>query len=201
MPQAPFRALQSADRLGADLCVDRAKTAPRPRAVCSACSKRTAICHQSSTTVAFGRASRCNRQRPASPSLSTVAGVSAVTPAAASAWLNASDAIAGELRAKAKRDGFPSASMILPAITSKCRSSWRCRLRTYPPSRPTMTGLADVAVAVSDFAACGCATALPACIVLFRTVLAFGAPLTGSNSDSRSATLPNGASAAYRAVT
>ena len=33
------------------------------------------------------------------------------------------------------------------------------------------------------------------------TVPAFAAPLTGSNSDSRSATLPNGASAAYRAVT
>jgi hypothetical protein len=38
-------------------------------------------------------------------------------------------------------------------------------------------------------------------IVLFRTVPAFGAPLIGSKSDSRSATLPNGASAAYRAVT
>ena len=38
-------------------------------------------------------------------------------------------------------------------------------------------------------------------IVLFRTVPAFAAPLTGSSSDSKSATLPNGASAAYRAVT
>src|SRR5208283_438933 len=37
--------------------------------------------------------------------------------------------------------------------------------------------------------------------VLFRTVPAFCAPLIGSNSDSRSATLPNGASAACRAVT
>src|SRR5208337_3626391 len=36
--------------------------------------------------------------------------------------------------------------------------------------------------------------------VLFRTVPAFCAPLIGSNSDSRAATLPNGASAAYRAV-
>ena len=51
------------------------------------------------------------------------------------------------------------------------------------------------------FAACGCATALPTRIVLFRTVPAFCAPLTGSSSDSRSATLPNGASTAYRAVT
>ena len=47
----------------------------------------------------------------------------------------------------------------------------------------------------------GCTTASPTRMVLFRTVPAFGAPLTGSNSDSRSATLPNGASAAYRAVT
>jgi hypothetical protein len=38
-------------------------------------------------------------------------------------------------------------------------------------------------------------------MVLFRTVPAFRAPLTGSSSDRRSATLPNGASAAYRAVT
>ena len=51
------------------------------------------------------------------------------------------------------------------------------------------------------FSACGWATTVPTRIVLFRTVLAFGAPLTGSNSDNRSATLPNGASAAYRAVT
>jgi hypothetical protein len=41
----------------------------------------------------------------------------------------------------------------------------------------------------------------PIRMVLFRTVHAFSAPLTGSSSDSRSATLPNGASAAYRAVT
>jgi hypothetical protein len=47
----------------------------------------------------------------------------------------------------------------------------------------------------------GCTTASPTRMVLFRTVPAFGAPLTGSSSDSRSATLPNGASAAYRAVT
>jgi tetratricopeptide (TPR) repeat protein len=55
-------------------------------------------CHQSSTTVASGSASRCSRHSPASPSLSTVAGASAVTPAVASACLNASAAIAGLLR-------------------------------------------------------------------------------------------------------
>jgi hypothetical protein len=54
--------------------------------------------------VAFGGASRCIRHNPASPSHRTVAGVSACTPAAASACLNASDAIVGLLRAKAKRD-------------------------------------------------------------------------------------------------
>ena len=68
--------------------------------------------------------------QPGIASHNTVAGVSAVTPAAASAFLNASDAIAGLLRAKTKRDWFPAASMTLPAISSKCRSSRRCRLRT-----------------------------------------------------------------------
>ena len=72
--------------------------APRPRAACSACSKRTAACHQSSTSVAFGSTSRCSRHSPASPSHSTVAGVSAPTPAAASACRNASDAVAWPLR-------------------------------------------------------------------------------------------------------
>jgi hypothetical protein len=37
----------------------------------------------------------------------TVAGVSAVTSAIASAFVNAPDAIAGLLRAKAKRDWLP----------------------------------------------------------------------------------------------
>jgi hypothetical protein len=36
----------------------------------------------------------------------------------------------GPLRAKAKRCGVPAASITLPAITSKWRSSWWCRLRT-----------------------------------------------------------------------
>src|SRR4051794_34689201 len=57
--------------------------ARRRRAACSACSKRTAACHQSSTIVAPGSASRCSRHSPASPSHSTVAGVSARTLAAA----------------------------------------------------------------------------------------------------------------------
>src|SRR3954454_6759370 len=92
-------------------------------------AKRTAACHQSSTIVAPGSASRCSRHSPASPSHSTVAGVSAPTPAATSACLNASDAVAGPLRAKAKRCWAPRASMTLPATTSKWRSG-RCRLRT-----------------------------------------------------------------------
>ena len=62
-----------------------AARAARPRAVCSACSKRMAMCHQSSTIVAAGSASRCSRHNPASPSHNTVAGASACTPAAASA--------------------------------------------------------------------------------------------------------------------
>jgi hypothetical protein len=41
----------------------------------------------------------------------------------------------------------------------------------------------------------------PARIVRLRTVPAFTAPLIGSNSASRLAALPNGISAAYRAVT
>ena len=50
-------------------------------------------------------------------------------------------------------------------------------------------------------AACGCTTPLPTRSVLLRTVLACYVPLIGSSSDKRAATLPNGASAAYRPVT
>ncbi len=50
-------------------------------------------------------------------------------------------------------------------------------------------------------AACAGATSLPTRNVRLRTVLACCAPLIGSSSDKRSATLPNGAMAAYRAVT
>jgi hypothetical protein len=105
-------------------------------------------------------------------------------------------------RAKAKRDCFPSEPIILPAITSKWRSSCRCRLRTLPPSSPTTMGSAGCAVVGSAVAVtCDCTTYSPTRNVLFRTVPEFGAPLIGSSSDSRSAPLPNGASAAYRAVT
>ena len=101
VPQSPLRPLQSANRLAGQMRISHAKAA------CSACSKRTAACHQSSTTVAFGSDARCSRHSPTSPSLSTVAGVSAVTPATASACSNAPDAIVGLLRAKAKRDWLP----------------------------------------------------------------------------------------------
>jgi hypothetical protein len=47
---------------------------------------------------------------------------------------------------------------------------------------------------------CGRTTCSPTRNILFHTVPAFCAPLIGRNSDSRAATLPNGASAAYRAV-
>ena len=50
----------------------------------------------------------------------TVAGVSAVTPAAASACLNAPDATAGLLRAKAKRDWFPRESRVLARSRRDC---------------------------------------------------------------------------------
>src|SRR4051795_2737358 len=115
VPQAPLRAFQAANRLVGE--VGSAVPAPRPRAACSACSKRTAACHQSSTIMAPGSTSRCSRHSLASPSHSTVAGVSARTPAAASACLNASDAVAGPLRAKAKRCWAPRASITLPATT------------------------------------------------------------------------------------
>jgi hypothetical protein len=55
-------------------------------------------------------------------------------------------------------------------------------------------------VGFAVLAECVCTTASPTRNVLFRTVPAFCAALIGSNSDSRIATLPNGASAAYRAV-
>jgi len=42
---------------------------------------------------------------------------------------------------------------------------------------------------------------VPTRSVLFRTVPAFCAPLIGSNSDRKAATLPKGTNAAYRAVT
>jgi hypothetical protein len=53
---------------------------------------------------------QCLALRPPQPGIAmhnTIAGVSAVTPATASACLNALDAISGLLRAKAKRDWLP----------------------------------------------------------------------------------------------
>src|SRR5215210_4563415 len=94
VPETPLRTVQGANRLVGEVGVGRA---------CSACSKRTAACHQSSTIMAPGSTARCSRHSPASPSHSTVAGGSTPTPATASACLNASDAAAGPLRAKAKR--------------------------------------------------------------------------------------------------
>ena len=113
--------------------------ASRPRAACSACSNRTAACHQSHTGVAPASTSRRSRYGPASPSHSTVAGVSAVTPAAASACRRASADAAWLSRAKAKRCWTLLVPMTLPATTSKWRSSAGHRLRTWPPSSPTTT--------------------------------------------------------------
>jgi hypothetical protein len=89
-------------------------------------------------------------------------------------------------------------SITLSAIISKWRPSPPSRLRTYPPSSPTTTGpvgFVACRIVVSTEGG-GCTTASPTRLVLFRTVLAFCVPLIGSNSDSRVATLPNGANAA-----
>src|SRR4051812_16039504 len=59
--------------------------APRPRAACSACSKRPRACPKSTKIGEPGSPWRCNRHSPASPSRSTVAGVPKCTPAPASA--------------------------------------------------------------------------------------------------------------------
>src|SRR5208282_1676362 len=69
------------------------------------------------------------------------------------------------------------------------------------PSKSVTTTPSIAVILLTVSVACGCTTASPTRNVLFRTVPAFCAPLIGSNSDSRAATLPNGASAAYRAVT
>jgi hypothetical protein len=61
-------------------------------------------------------------------------------------------------------------TITLPAITSKCRSSCRCRLRTYPPSSPTTISAGFFVVV-----AFGRTTASPTRMVLLRTVLAFAA--------------------------
>src|SRR3954471_5083557 len=117
VPQAPLRAFQAANHLVGEVGVGRAcaKTPRRLQRVLEAHGG----CDQSSTIMAPGSTSRCSRHSPASPSHSTVAGVSARTPATASACLNASDAAAGPLRAKAKRCWAPWASITLPATTSK----------------------------------------------------------------------------------
>jgi hypothetical protein len=59
----------------------------------------------------------------------------------------------------------------------------------------------DIAVGFAVSVLCCCTTLSPTRSVLFRTVPAFCALLIGSSSDSSTATLPNGVSAAYRAVT
>jgi hypothetical protein len=104
----------------------------------------TAACHPSSTiVVSFGR--RCRRHSPASPSHDIVAGVSAVTHC--ERLLER----AGRKRPTVPREreaGLVGLKPIgLPAITSKCRSSWRCRLRTRRPSSRTTTDPAARSVA------------------------------------------------------
>ena len=121
VPQAPLRTLQFANRLVGRVSAGRMP--PRPRAACSACSKCTAACHQ----VEHDRGLRQHltlhpSHSPASPSHSTVAGVSACTASSGERLLERFDAIVGPLRAKAKRDWMPWASITLPAITSKWRS-------------------------------------------------------------------------------
>ena len=103
MPKAPLRTLQCANRLGGQVCVSHAKAASGLQCVFEAHRGEPPIQHD------CGIRQRLALQppQPASPSHNTVAGVSAVTPAIASARLNAPDATAGLLRAKAKRDWLP----------------------------------------------------------------------------------------------
>src|SRR4051812_5167767 len=68
--------------------------------------------------------------------------------------------------------------------------------------KPTTTGPAGGAVGSSAFlVGPGGTTSWPTRSVLFRTVPAFCAPLSGSSSDKRAATLPKGARAANLVVT
>jgi hypothetical protein len=88
MPETPLRTVQGANRVVGEGRVSRARAeaAGRLQRVLKAHGR---VPPQSSTIVALGSTSRCNRHSPASPSHSTVAGVSACTPAVASACLNA----------------------------------------------------------------------------------------------------------------
>ena len=103
MPQSPLRALQSANRLGGQVCVGCAKAAGRLQRMLETHRGVPPIQHD------CGVRQRLALQppQPGIASHNTVAAVSAVTPATASACLNASDAIVGLLRAKAKRDWPP----------------------------------------------------------------------------------------------
>jgi hypothetical protein len=102
MPKASLRKLKSANRLGGHVCVGDAKAASGLQCV----SKRTA-CRQSSTIVTFGNALGLETPQSDLAVAQHRPGVSAVTPALESAYLNAPDAIARPLRAKAKRDRLP----------------------------------------------------------------------------------------------
>jgi hypothetical protein len=103
------------------------------------------------------------------------------------------------LRTKAKCVECPSRSSAFPAITSKFRSRW-CPFLTYPPSNPTiysLHGLFDEPVANTSADFC---SRFPTFIVRLRTVPAVARADIGRSSPRKSATFPNGNSAAILAV-
>jgi hypothetical protein len=103
MPKPPLRTLQSANRLGGQVCVGHAKAASGLQGVFEAHRRVPPIQHD------CGVRQRLALQPP-QPGIAVAQhrrGVSAVTPAIANACLNAPDAITGLLRAKAKRDWLP----------------------------------------------------------------------------------------------
>jgi len=193
VPQAPFRPLQMTNGLICKISIGHA----RPRAVCNPCSKRMATCHQSSAH--RGRRERLALQPP-QPSISIAQHRRrrvGVHPAAASACANAS------AEAPLGRCGEGEAVLGASGIKSPCPQSPRNGVPPAGADYERSHHQADHHRASYGFAVASPSrwrnwptTFSPTRSVLFRTVPAFCAPLIGSNSDSRIATVPNGASAA-----
>ena len=197
MPQAPLRALQSANRLDGQVCVGRAKAASSLQSVFEA--------HRSVPPVKHDRGVRQRLAlRPPQPGI----------------------AVAQHRRWRVRRYACRREDLLERIRCDRRRIACESRAGLAALSVNHLAGnhlklllvlavlAADVAAVQSQndgigrprcrrlrlFAACGYATASPARMVLFRTVPALCAPPT-SSSQSRSATLPNGVSATYRTVT
>jgi len=197
IPETPLRTLEFTQGMAANPTIGESVDAFRDLLKIR---KSMAMWNQSSTGSASGASCCWTARKPTSPSVRTVIDVVSVTPHWRMARSTALIASGPPLRTKAKRVACPSPSSAFPAITSKFRSGRWYRFLTYPPSNPTINslhGLFDEPVANTSADFC---SRFPTFIVRLRTVPAVARADSGRSSPRKSATFPNGNSAAILAV-